>query len=205
MTSILYVRAVGHEFPSFLALPEAEGVVTRHVRELEAADFDRFDAIVVPGHIDQRGFSAHSENLGRFLDRGGTLVFNGHLVYPVLPELAMFVPAAGGHLDDLIVERVAEHPVFAGVDVHDLSFRRGVAGFYGRGANPPPPGAIVLHRLKADASPLDWYWERPQGGRILMHAGNPLWMYVDDDTSAARIAPQLLRWLKAEAGIRQGA
>ncbi|MFT3759870.1 hypothetical protein [Thauera sp.] len=203
MSSILYVRAVGHEFPSFLQLPEAQGVVTRHVRELGAADFARFDVIIVPAHIDQRAFAGHSAELERFLDKGGTLVFNGHLVYPVLPELAMFVQAAGSRKDDLLVERTAAHPVFDGVDVHDLSFRRGVAGFYGRGANPPPPGAIVLHRLKADRSPVNWYWERPQGGRILMHSGNPLWMYVNDDTSAARIAPQLLRWLKA--GIHQGA
>lgn len=203
MTSILYLRAIGHEFPSFLALPEAEGVIARHVRELGEADFDRFDAILVPAHIDQRALASHSAGLTRFLNRGGTLVFNGHLVYSVLPELESFVPAPGGHLDDLIVERVGEHPVFAGVEVQDLSFRRGVAGFYGRGANPPPAGAVVLHRLKADGSPLDWYWERPQGGRILMHGGNTLWMYVDDDTSAARIGPQLLCWLKA--GIHQGA
>jgi hypothetical protein len=196
MTSILYLRAIGHEFPSFLKLPEAEDVTAKHLRELSDEDFERFDAILVPAHIDQKGLSRKSAALTRFLDRNGTLVFNGHLVYPVFPELEFFVPAKGGHKDDLIVETTGEHPVFEGVSDHDLSFRRGVSGFYGRGANQPPAGATILHRLKADHSPLDWYWERPRGGRLLMHGGNTLWMYVDDDTSAARIAPQLLRWLK---------
>jgi hypothetical protein len=100
---------------------------------------------------------------------------------------------------DLIVERVNAHPVFEGVDCHDLSFRRGVAGFYGRGANPAPEGAVVLHRLQADGSPLDWVWQRPAGGQIFMHGGNTLWMYINDSTSAARIAPQLLAWAKAGA------
>ncbi|MDY0072916.1 MAG: hypothetical protein RBR77_09740 [Thauera sp.] len=197
MSAILYVRPVGHEFPSFLALPEAEGMRSCSVHELKAADFEQADAIIVPSHVDQRALAAHAEALEVFLDRGGSLVFNGHLVYPVLRGLECFVPARGGRVEDLLVERVAEHPVFEGVELQDLSFRRGVAGFYGRGANPPPPGAQVLHRLKGDGSPVDWYWERPAGGRVLMHGGNPLWMYVDDPSSAARIAPQLLRWLKA--------
>jgi hypothetical protein len=195
MTSILYIRAMGHETPAFLELPGAKAMTAKFLREISEADFDRFDAILVPAHIDQKGFSRFSPALVRFLNRGGTLVFNGHLVYPVLPELESFIAAPGGHMEDLIVERVGEHPVFEGVDEHDLSFRRGVAGFYGRGANPPPPGARILHRLKASGLPLDWYWERPAGGRILMHGGNTLWMYVDDATSAARIAPQLLDWL----------
>jgi len=199
MTAILHIEAISHELPSFMKLPEARGVVSRPMYEVSEEDLCRFDAILLPAHIDQRALAQRSAGLGRFLDQGGTLVFNGHVVYPVLPELAIFVPAPGGGLADLMVERVADHPVFAGVDVKDLSLRRGVAGFYGRGANPPPAGAKILHRLQADHSPLDWVWQRPAGGQIFMHGGNTLWMYVDDDTSAARIAPQLLRWLSAGA------
>lgn len=202
MASLLYIRSMGHETPSFLELPEAKGMTVKHLREIAEADFDTHDAILVPAHVDQRSLSRFSGALTRFLNRGGTLVFNGHLVYPVLPELEFFVPARGGHMEDLIVMRVGEHPIFDGVDTNDLSFRRGVAGFYGRGANPPPPGAHVIHRLEADGSPLDWYWERPQGGRVFMHAGNTLWMYVDDAVSASRIAPQLLRWLQEPASGR---
>ena len=196
MTSILYLRALGHEFPAFLELPEAEGITAKYLRELSDEDFDQFDAILVPAHVDQLGLSRRSATLTRFLNRGGTLVFNGHLVYPVLPELEYFVTSEGTHKDDLVIERADEHPVFDGVSDQDLSFRRGVSGFYGRGANPPPSGARVLARMKKSRAPLDWYWERPGGGRILMHAGNTLWMYAGSDNSTARIAPQLLNWLK---------
>ncbi len=199
MKSILHIEAISHELPSFLTLPDAAGVVSHPLRALTDEQILASDALLVPAHIDQRALSARSAVLGRFLDQGGTLVLNGHMVYPVLPELAAFVPAAERGLEGLVVERVEAHPVFDGVNVDDLSFRRGVAGFYGRGANPPPPGARVLHRLKRDGSPLDWVWRRPAGGQVFMHGGNTLWMYVEDPTSAARIGPQLLRWLRAGA------
>lgn len=201
MPSILYLRSMGHEFPAFLSFAESEAVTARYLREVSDDELARYDAILVPAHIDQRGLARREAALTRFLDKGGTLVFNGHLVYPML-GLAPFVPSQGGHKDDLIVESVNAHPVFDGVDDYDISFRRGVSGFYGRGGNPPPAGAIILHRMKTDHAPLDWFWERPQGGRILMHAGNTMWMYLGDDTSAARIAPQLLAWLKATSGKR---
>ncbi|MDR2679076.1 MAG: hypothetical protein LBB51_06525 [Zoogloeaceae bacterium] len=197
MPDILYIRAMGHESLAFLELATHHNVEAHFLRELTEADFSRYKAILVPAHVDQRGLARFHDAIGDFLDAGGLLVFNGHLTYPVIPGLAPFVPAPGGGRDDLIVERVGEHPVFADVDVTDLSFRRGVAGFYGRGENPLPEGAIALHRLQKSGAILDWYWERPQGGRILMHSGNPLWMYVGDDCSAARIAPQLLQWVNA--------
>lgn len=203
--SILHLHPISHEPASFLALPEAQGIETRPVRSLDDDTLCSYRALLVPGHIDQRALAARSAGLVRFLNAGGLLVFNGHLTYPVLPELAPFVPAADRGLEGLQVERVAEHPVFEGVDTHDLSFRRGVAGFYGRGANPPPEGATILHVLKKDRSPVDWVWERPAGGTIFMHGGNNLWMYADDPTSAARIAPQLLRWVRRCLGENRSA
>ncbi|MDR1463500.1 MAG: hypothetical protein LBI68_10285 [Azoarcus sp.] len=201
MPSILYLRSMGHEFPDFLGLAESEAVTMRYLRDICDEELAGYDAILVPAHIDQRGLARREAALTRFLDNGGTLVFNGHLVYPMF-GLTPFVPSSGGHKDDLVVESVNAHPVFDGVEDYDISFRRGVSGFYGRGGNPPPPGAVILHRMQADHAPLDWFWERPQGGRILMHAGNTMWMYFGGDTSAARIAPQLLAWLKATSGKR---
>ncbi len=201
MSPLLHLVSISHETQSFLTLPEACGMRSVGVRALTAADILHAKAILVPAHVDQRALATHATSLMHFLDGGGTLVFNGHLVYPVLPGLASFCPARGRGRADLMVERVAPHPVFDGVNVDDLSLRRGVAGFYARGANPPPAGARVLPRLTADGSPIDWIWRRPQGGQILMHSGNTMWMYVDDDTSAARIGPQLLRWLDAGAPL----
>lgn len=201
MSPVLHIRAISHELPAFVGLLAQRGMQSLSLREMSDADFAGRQAILIEAHIDQRALAGHRDALHRHLDQGGTLVFNGHLVYPVFDGLEPFRVASGRGVRDLQVERVGEHPVFAGVDCQDLSFRRGVAGFYGRGANPAPPGARVLHLLQADGSPLDWVWQRPAGGQVLMHAGNTLWMYLNDDSSAARIAPQLLDWIEAGAPV----
>ncbi|RZT30802.1 hypothetical protein [Cupriavidus agavae] len=197
--NVLHIRAVSHEMPAFIAMLQARGMASRSLRELTGDDLRGRSAILIEAHIDQRAMLAHRAALRTHLDAGGTLVFNGHLVYPLFDELDPYRVAEGRGVRDLIVERVHAHPVFDGVSCEDLSFRRGVAGFYGRGANPAPSGAVVLHRLRQDGSPLDWVWRRPGGGQIFMHGGNSCWMYVGDQTSAARIAPQLLDWIEAGA------
>jgi len=195
MKPILYVRPLGEEPASFLDRPYAQGIVQHRVYNLPDLELTHFGAILVSAHTDQRAFAASRQQIAAFLDVGGLLVFNGHIAYPFLPELAPFVPVPGFGLNLLQIRRTAEHPVFDGVDPQDLTFRRGVAGFYGRGHNPPPEGAVVLHRLSGNDAPLDWVWKRPAGGTVFMHGGNNLWMYADDPTSAARIAPQLMAWV----------
>lgn len=162
--------------------------------DLDAIDLSQFAALILPAHIDQRFIGTCGDQITAFLDLGGTLVFNGHVAWPMLTELKSFVPLERQSLENLTVYRVNDHPVFAGVDCHDLTFKRGVAGFYARGSNPPPDGAIPLHVLGRERLVCDWLYERPTGGRILMHSGNDLWMYTGSDNSTARIVPQLCAW-----------
>ena len=121
-------------------------------------------------------------------------MINGHIAHPFLEGLRRFVPLDRPTVADYKVVEVTPHPIFAGIDRHDLSFRRGVAGFYGRGHNPPPPGAVMLNGLGRGLAPVDWLWQRPGGGRILMHGGNNIWMYLGEDSSAARLPKQLIAW-----------
>lgn len=167
------------------------------IYELKHVALERFAGLLLSTHADQRFLQTTRGKLERFLQGGGTLVFCGHLAYPFLPELTPFVPLTVRSHEDYRVWRVSEHPIFAGVDTEDLTFRKGVAGFYGRGHNPPPAGAQVLQRLSSpEGPPVDYVYCRAGGGRVLVHAGNDIWMYAGDDTSANRIAPQLLDWIE---------
>lgn len=168
--------------------PVVETALTTHAP-------DAFAGLLVDMHIDQRLFAGHRTWIEAFLAAGGTIVFCGLLAYPFLPPLGRFEPLARRSRAALEVTIAApEHPLFAGVAAADLTARKGVAGFYGRGQVRPPPGAEVLTRLDGGRVPLDWVWHPPMGGRLLMHPGNNLWMYAGDETSAARLTPQLLRW-----------
>lgn len=165
---------------------------------LETFDLEVYAGLLISTHADQRFLMTLRPRLDRFLQNGGTLVFCGHLAYPFLPEVAPFVPLTVRSIQDYRVWRVRPHPIFSGVQADDLTFRKGVAGFYGRGHNPPPPHAVILNRLGGpNGAPVDYLYERPGGGVIFVHAGNDLWMDLAEESSASWIAPQLLDWIES--------
>jgi hypothetical protein len=193
------------EYPASRLLTDpatASRVIGLDLYDLEHAGLEGYSGLLVPIHADQRFLMTVQDKLELFLAAGGTMVICGHLIYPFLPELASFVPLSARSVEDYRVWRMLEHPIFAGVSVDDLTFRKGIAGFYGRGHNPPPPYAQVLHRLGGpQGAPVDYCYHRPTGGRVLVHAGNTLWgIAVDGEvTSARRIETQLLDWIECPA------
>lgn len=199
MKRCLFLRCKRDHAPKIFDAPLWAGMVENvHQSRFPELDLSPYGAIIMSMLTDQASLSRHADKLESFLDRGGLLVVNGHMAYPLLADVAPFLPQSGHGTDALAVHRLADHPVFAGVAEEDLTFRRGVAGFYGRGHNPPPDGAIALNGLGAGKVALDWLWRRPKGGTVFMHGGLDLWAYAGDPTSAARMAPQLLNWLKSE-------
>ncbi|HEX4864069.1 MAG TPA: hypothetical protein VFV02_08355, partial [Acidimicrobiales bacterium] len=135
----------------------------------------------------------------RFLDRGRVVVWSGQLSRPWLPACGLFVPKRIRSVRDFEVHLVAPHPVFEGVDGRDLTFRRGVAGFFARGHNPPPPGVQVLACLGED-EPVVYVDSTTTAGTILAHSGTDLVGFADDDSTASRVVPQLLAWIEQEGG-----
>lgn len=166
---------------------------------LESLELRRYRSLLIPANADQRYLETQQQRLEGFLEAGGTVVVNGHVAYPFLRWLQPFcaLPVLPHRaLEALRVHRARPHPIFAGVDPEHLTFRRGVAGFYARGSNPPAPGAVVLNTLGPDAVPIDWLLCLPGGGRLLVHSGNDLWMFHGSDDSTNRIVGQLFDWLE---------
>jgi hypothetical protein len=169
------------------------------IYDLEHAPLLNFAGLLIPTHADQRFLLTIQHTLRQFLAAGKSIVFCGQLVYPFLPGIDKFTPLASRSIDDYRVCRVGEHPVFTGVDTDHLTFRKGVAGFYGRGHMPPPDGSYVIHRLGyAGGPPVDYAYAPLLGGRMLIHAGNDLWNYATEaESSANRIPSQLLDWIES--------
>ncbi len=98
-------------------------------------------------------------------------------------------------VDDIAVLRLLDHPIWHGIAEHDLTFRRGVAGFYGRVWHEAPSGAAVIHALGRPDRPLDFIY--PVGrGRVLFHGGNDLWQFGGGATG--QLVPQLMQWIGDE-------
>ncbi|CAB3860839.1 hypothetical protein [Achromobacter deleyi] len=199
MPPIVYLNHWTGNGPAALTGGESPRAEARPLYELAQWDLTRVRALLVPANVDQRFLLTQRDRLEAYLLAGGAMVFNGHVAYPFLRWLAPFVPGAARGLDGLRVHRAADHPVFDGVQGEHLTFRRGVAGFYARGGNPPPEGAQVLNTLGSDALPVDWVLALPGGGRLLAHAGNDLWMYAGSADTAGRIVPQLFAWLRGDS------
>ncbi len=171
------------------------------IYELDQASMLDYAGLLIPMHVDQRFLSTIRNKLIRFLAADKTIVFCGQITYPFLPEIGNFVPLNSRSMDDYRIRRVSEHPVFPDVAPEHLTFRKGIAGFYGRGHMPPPPGAQIIQCLGVtNEVPIDYVYELPYGGRVLIHAGNDLWNYATEpDSSAHRLPVQLLDWIESFA------
>jgi len=175
-----------------------ERMAVEDVYLLPDLDLTPYAALHMSGMIDQEFLWQQRDAIDRFLDGGKVVVFCGHLLRPWLPGCGTFVPAPVTSYRDYVVHIVASHPVFEGVDAADLTFRRGVAGFFARGHHPPPPGAEVLATL-AGGQPITWIDRSTTNGTVFVHSGNDRINFADDST-AARLGPQLLDWVEAEGG-----
>ncbi|AZV94812.1 hypothetical protein CBF45_14690 [Bordetella sp. J329] len=199
MKRVVYLNSRQGSGPEALTGGDAPQAANVYLYDLEVEP-DRqladWNALLLPAHADQRFLATLRRPLERWLLAGGTMVINGHIGHPFLRWLQPFEVQSCPGLAGLQVHRHAMHPVFEGVEADHLTYRRGVAGFYARGANPPPPDARVINTLGPDHQPIDWLLQLPGGGRLLVHSGNDLWMYAHGQDSAARIVPQLFAWLK---------
>lgn len=201
MARFLFVWSTS-ELPDPVARPPAgHAIVPLDQYALDGladADLFGFDGLILSMHADQRHLAGVKDRLDHFLD-GRSILVNGPVAHPFLPELAEpFEPLPRRGVRDLTVTIVTPHPTFDGVDARDLTCRRGVAGFWGRGRQPAPDGAETLTALGPERVPFDWCLERPEGGRLFVHPGNCLWTFAGEDTSAGRLWPQLLSWLGRE-------
>lgn len=162
--------------------------------ELDSLTLDAYTAVLLSMHLDQRFLATRAGRLEHYVEAGGTIVANGHVAYPYLRGLRPFHPLRGYRVEDLTVTRKIDHPIWSGVAERELTFRRGVAGFYGRGWHEPPAEAIVIHTIGEREYPVDFIYTMGKG-KVLLHGGNDLWQYADATDSTVRIVPQLFQWL----------
>jgi hypothetical protein len=155
-------------------------------------DLARYAGLIVTPNVDQEHLARQHRAIRDYLDRGGVVVFGGHLHRDWLPGAALFVPLANRSLDGYRVVEVADHPIFRGMGT-ELTFRRGVAGFFARGHHPVPPGAEVLTRLFG-GEPATYLDRGSTAGSIVVQATSNLLSYCGE---------ALIDWIVGEAAQRR--
>ena len=171
------------------------------IYELPNLDLSRLSGLLFPGSVDQEWLYQQRKLVKDFLDTGKVVVFSGHLFRLWLPGVRPFVPKEIHSFRDYEVRIAKSHPIFAGVRPEDLTYRRGIAGFFARGHHPPPPEAEVLLRL-AGGEPITYLDRSSSEGTILVHSGNDLWGYAKETNTAGRMVAQLLDWIREEGRLK---
>lgn len=160
---------------------------------LDAELLNGADALLIGMHMDQR-FLAGQHGAARRLRRRRRHCGRQRSYRPPVPARSLPGAAARRRRPRRSHHRPPQsHPIWDGVALDDLIFRRGVAGFYGHAWHMPPEGATVIHTMGPDARPLDFIYRHGRG-EVLMHGGNDLWSFGGDD-STRRLLPQLMSWL----------
>lgn len=171
------------------------------IYDLERTDLTQYLAVAVPGLADQIYLAQHAEQIRAFLDKGRVLIYSGMLFTPWLPGGGDYHPKTIHSYKDYFLHVVTPHPIFAGIEIDDLIFRRGVAGFFARGHNDVPRGAETVLALPG-GEPVVYVDRVSTHGTILCHSGNDLLGYGKSEDTTARLVPQLLAWMRAEAHER---
>ncbi|HKR49001.1 MAG TPA: hypothetical protein VJT72_05355 [Pseudonocardiaceae bacterium] len=160
---------------------------------LGSTELGRYAVLIITTTVDQEHLARHRGAIRDFLDGGGVVIFGGHLYRDWLPGASPFVPLTERTLATYQVVEVADHPIFRGVRPEQLTFRRGVAGFFARGHHPVPDGAQVLTRL-AGGQPATYLDQVSTAGTILVQASSDLLGYCGE---------ALLDWARTESACRR--
>jgi len=166
--------------------------------ELSDHDLSDADGLLLSQHLDEQHLCECAPMLERYLRQGGSISLNGPLYQPCLHGLGCYAPLPSGKAQDWILRLEGTHPITDGVVADDLTYRRGVIGFWARGSFPVPLGSTVLTNMIGDDTPTDFVWHRDGGGRVLVHPGNDVWFVCNDESSAGRFYANMLDWMANE-------
>jgi len=199
MTTIYLKSAYGEASPVVAAAVQRGEAIIVEQPDLTPETLLAHKGLITGQQLDQDALLSLKPALEAFLDRGGRWFFNGHVVRPLLDGLNQYRPIANPKRPDFDLSSVNPHPLFEGIELKKLEANKGVAGFYGRGCNPLPQGAVAINGLGAALVPVDWVWARPGGGRFFSHSGNDLGSMGLEWGLAPELSARILAWANGGA------
>jgi len=193
---ILFILAIEEQGIKFWGDKEFnEKIIAVSQYKLDEIDFNEYSGIILSLYIDQYLLLELKERLKEFLNNGNKIFLNGHIFKPFLEELNTFIPIEKPKLKDFKITQLAEHTVYKGIDVTKLFKRKGVAGFFGRGTNPPPKGANNIIAIKNGQTIVDWEY-KINNGALYVHSGNDLWACMEYFEDNFKLFRNIIEWIE---------
>lgn len=165
--------------------------------KLQDINFSDFSGIIFSVYSDQYLLMSLKDKIEIFLKNGGKIFFNGHIFKPFIDGLKEFEPIENIKLPDFTVSQISKHEIYKGVNVKRLSRRKGVAGFFSRGSNPPPKKAKNIMAIKNSTVIVDWEWKIKKG-YLYVHSGNDLWACMEKERDNLQIFANIIKYLRSD-------
>jgi len=175
------------------------------IYSLPEIDLASYKCLVLTGFADQEFLYEERHIIREFLGNKKVVVFSGNLVTDWLPGGKSFIPKEIKSFKDYEVSIAKPHPIFNGVLEDDMTYNKGVTGFFARGHHPLPEGAEVLLTLPGN-DPITYIDRQSTNGTIIVHVGFDLFGYMQSDSKKTtdRIGKQLVQFVRDEFNRLQG-
>jgi|GEM_PF-4334920 len=197
MVNALYIRSRNEDEPpaeAYRTAPLTLDIV--HVRDLPDTPAPlRHRLIIIPMQSDEIMLSRKREWLQGAWEQGASILANDIVALPYMPFLRPFEPIPLPGLGDYSVERHSPHPAFDRLPFDRFHLLEGMAGVYGVGHNPPPPGAKVVNTIGRGAYAIDWYIENEAGGIFFCHGGPDISAFHSGPHDTPNLTHDLINWL----------
>lgn len=182
-----------------------ENIIIKEVPQYDIGifDFNEFDIIIVPNFADQENLYMHKNVISNFLETGKIVVFFGHLFRPWLPGAPLFMPEKIKHFSDYNLYPQNGSLIFKGVLTEDMTFKKGVAGFFARGHYHADEKCEV--HLIFESGHICSYADRHSAkGTVFVHAGRSLLGYHSEGKTTDLLRRQFIDWLQKETSALKG-
>ncbi|WP_042351257.1 hypothetical protein [Bacillus massiliigorillae] len=170
---------------------------------LANVELQEYDVLLITDFIDQEYLFTHKRKIEAFLEAGNIVIFCGHLFRQWLPGCSPFMPKQIRSHKDYYMVINEPNGIFAGVEIEDMVYNKGVAGFFARGYHPAPKEAEVQLTFE-DGKPITYVDRHSTNGTILVHAGRSLFQYSGQSKSTDRIGKQAWQWVVSECHQLKG-
>lgn len=149
-------------------------------------DLFDYNVLMITYFVDQEYLYKNKKIIEDFLNEGKVVVFCGHLFRKWLPGCSLFIPKKINSYKDYLVQSVPGSPLFEGVEVEDMVFNKGVAGFFARGYYHAPENAEVCLTF-TDGKAISYIDRHTTNGTIIVHAGQNLLGYNTSKNTTKKI------------------
>lgn len=166
--------------------------------ELHTTDLSTFNVLVITDFIDQEFLYEKRQVIEDFLNAGNIVLACTHIFRAWLPGTNLFMPKEIRKHSDYEMKMMKEDSFFAGVDLNELAYRKGVSGFYARGSHPVTNKEAEVVLAFTDGTPITVIDRNSTNGIIVAHSARDLLAYATGDNTTKRITPQVLAWLEQE-------